>query len=73
MHKPVICDVCGRLFNSRHLSSHKRLEHPQKRRPATPTGQKEAIQEIFSLYDHLSPRGKKKVLARLTAPDAEGE
>jgi len=67
MPEPVLCDVCGGLFNSRHLSSHKRLAHPWKHRPATPTGQKKAIQEILSLYDHLSPGDKKKVLARLTA------
>src|SRR5216683_2681459 len=52
MPKPVRCDVCGKLFSSRHLSSHKRLAHA-KDKLAGAAGQ-DGMKTILELYKTLS-------------------
>jgi hypothetical protein len=58
--QPVRCDICGKLFNSRHLGAHKRLSHPK-----AVSSDPAAVQKIVKLFDGLSADGKKKVLAAL--------
>ena len=71
MAEPVRCDICGGLFSSRHLNSHKRLSHGSK--TAGPvlkssTSDQDAMRKIIDLFGGLSEENKKNVLYRLTAP-----
>jgi predicted amidophosphoribosyltransferase len=65
MPGPVLCDVCGKLFSSRHLSSHKRLAHSKPKAGAT--GQQDPTRAILDLYKALSAADKARVLAQLAA------
>jgi DNA-directed RNA polymerase subunit N (RpoN/RPB10) len=65
MPEPVRCDVCGKLFSSRHLSSHKRLAHPEDK--TGPAAEQKQIKAILKLYKTLSAENKKSVLALLAA------
>jgi DNA-directed RNA polymerase subunit N (RpoN/RPB10) len=66
MAEPVRCDVCGKLFSSRHLSSHKRLAHP-KDKLAVSVADQDGIRMILDLYKTLSAENKERVLAKLAA------
>jgi len=69
MAEPVRCDICGGLFSSRHLSSHKRLSHPSNSAGPSlerPTNEQDAIRKIVDLFSGLSKENKKNVLNRLT-------
>ena len=69
MADTVRCDVCGGLFSSRHLNSHKRLAHGGKNAgPAAenPANDQEAMRKIVDLFGGLSDENKKNVLNRLT-------
>lgn len=72
MATPVRCDICGKLFSSRHLSSHKRLSHGVRKTSHTPAsggdGPQDAIRKIVDLFSGLSDDNKKNVLNRLTPP-----
>jgi hypothetical protein len=72
MAEPVRCDVCGGLFSSRHLNSHKRLAHPNQRAVTQTTESKlteqDAMRRIVDLFGCLSEENKKNVLYRLTLP-----
>ena len=65
MAEPVRCDVCGKLYSSRHLSSHKRLAHP-KPKPGS-TSHEDRMKAILELFRTLSLEHKKRVLAQLAA------
>ncbi len=65
MAEPVRCDVCGKLFSSRHLKSHKRLAHV-KEKLAGGTEQ-DAMKAILEIYNTLSAEDKERVLAELGA------
>ncbi len=64
MAEPVRCDVCGKLFSSRHLSSHKRLAHTRQQKLAARTDQ-DAMKTILELYRNLTAEDKQRVLAEL--------
>jgi DNA-directed RNA polymerase subunit N (RpoN/RPB10) len=64
MPEPVRCDVCGKLFSSRHLSSHKRLAHTKRQKLGAPTDQ-DAMKTILELYRNLTAEDKQRVLAEL--------
>jgi hypothetical protein len=64
MPEPVRCDVCGKLFSSRHLSSHKRLAHP-KDKPAGSSAGEDGMKKILELYKNLTAEDKRRVLAAL--------
>jgi len=64
MPEPVRCDVCGKLFSSRHLSSHKRLAHA-KGKVTGSAGEEDGIKTILALYKTLSAENKERVLAQL--------
>lgn len=69
MAEPVRCDVCGKLFSSRHVGSHKRLAHAR----LTPgsNAQQEAVKKIVELFQTLSAENKERVLASLTVAKRE--
>ncbi len=58
MAQTVRCDVCGKLFSSSYIGSHKRLAHPSE---------ETAVQHILSLFKNLSKKSKKKLLEDLTS------
>ena len=66
MPEPVRCDVCGKLFSSRHLSSHKRLAHAKGKLTGS-AAEEQGIKAILELYKSLSAKNKERVLAQLTA------
>jgi hypothetical protein len=69
----VKCDVCGGTFSQRYLTSHKRLAHGKGNGSATsPTSEDDAVQTIVSLYERLSPEGRRRVLRLLTAKNKKG-
>ena len=69
MPEPVRCDVCGKLFSSRHVSSHKRLAHPKNKQGWT--SEDEQVRTIVELFQTLSSEHKQSVLARLRGIVAE--
>jgi DNA-directed RNA polymerase subunit N (RpoN/RPB10) len=70
MPEPVRCDVCGKLFSSRHVKSHKRLAHPKDKR-AFSDAQQDGMKAILDLYKTLSAENKERVLAQLAALEQE--
>jgi DNA-directed RNA polymerase subunit N (RpoN/RPB10) len=66
MPEPVRCDVCGKLFSSRHLSSHKRLAHA-KDKLGVSVAEPDGMKKILELYKTLSTENKARVLAELAA------
>jgi len=68
MSEIVKCDICGGVYNRRHLSSHKRLSHGKSRTADLPTaGVPEKLEAVLSLYEQLSDEEKKKVLDQLAS------
>jgi DNA-directed RNA polymerase subunit N (RpoN/RPB10) len=68
MAEPVRCDICGRLYSSRHLSSHKRLSHGGKSSGQIPITDQDVMRQIVDLFSALSEENKKNVLYRLSVP-----
>jgi DNA-directed RNA polymerase subunit N (RpoN/RPB10) len=68
MPEPVRCDVCGKLFSSRHLSSHKRLAHAKGK---LGVAEQDGMKKILELYKALSAENKERVLAELAALEQE--
>ena len=68
MSEIVKCDICGGVYNQRHLSSHKRLSHSKSRTssPSTADGP-ERLEAVLSLYEQLSGEEKKEVLDQLAS------
>ncbi len=66
MPEPVRCDVCGKLFGSRHLSSHKRLAHAKGKLTGS-AAEEQGIKTILELYKSLSAKNKEMVLKQLAA------
>jgi len=64
MPEPVRCDVCGKLFSSRHLNSHKRLAHPKHKLAGSSAGE-DGMKKILELYKNLTAEDKRRVLAEL--------
>jgi hypothetical protein len=69
MPEPVRCDVCGKLYSSAHVSSHKRLAHA-KPKPGL-TSQEDQMKTILELYNRLSAEHKKRLLTQLAADEQE--
>jgi DNA-directed RNA polymerase subunit N (RpoN/RPB10) len=69
MPEPVRCDVCGKLFSSRHLSSHKRLAHGKER--LSTISEQERMKAILEAFKTLSADGKERVLAQLAVEAQE--
>ena len=64
----VKCDICGKMFNTRYLSSHKRIVHADGEEDAKERKQQEVMRKISGLYKGLSAENRKKVLERLAGP-----
>jgi hypothetical protein len=62
----VRCDICGKLYSSRHVKSHKRLAHA-KEKPAGLAAAQDGMKTILEIYETLSPENKERVLAQLAA------
>jgi hypothetical protein len=60
----VHCDVCGKIFSSRHVSSHKRLAHAKANTPIR-ADQPDQIEAIVQLFKSLPIEKKTRVLATL--------
>lgn len=60
----VKCDVCGRHYSQRYLTSHKRLSHNKNR--STPMDEAKALETILALYKQISSEAKRELLHRLT-------
>jgi len=69
MPEPVRCDVCGKLYSSAHLSSHKRLAHAKHK--AGSTSQEDQMKTIVALYKTLSTEHQKRLLAQLVTNEQE--
>lgn len=70
MPEPVRCDVCGKLFSSRHVKSHQRLAHA-KGKSANSGDEQSGLKIILEVYKTLSPENKKRVRAQLAALEQE--
>jgi hypothetical protein len=70
MSEPVRCDVCGKLFSSRHVKSHKRLAHP-KAKVAVSVAEQDGMKMILDLYKTLSAENKERMLAQLATLEQE--
>ena len=72
MPEPVRCDICGKLFSSRHVKSHKRLAHP-KAEVAVSVAEQDGMKMkmILDLYKTLSAENKERMLAQLAALEQE--
>lgn len=70
MPEPVRCDVCGKLFSSRHVSSHKRLAHGEKKMAGSAATER-GMKTILEIYKSLSAADKKRVLAELASTEQE--
>jgi DNA-directed RNA polymerase subunit N (RpoN/RPB10) len=69
MPEPVRCDVCGKLFSSRHLSSHKRLAHTKPKSESI--SEQDRVKTILNLFKTLSAEYKGRVIAQLAASEQE--
>jgi hypothetical protein len=66
MSEIVKCDICGGVYNQRHLSSHKRLSHSKSRTSAPSiAGEPEKLEAVLSLYEQLSDEEKKELRNQL--------
>jgi DNA-directed RNA polymerase subunit N (RpoN/RPB10) len=70
MPEPVRCDVCGKLYSSRHLNSHKRLAHAKDKVGGSAATER-GVKTILEIYNTLSPEHKKRVLAQLASMDQQ--
>jgi predicted nucleic acid binding AN1-type Zn finger protein len=66
MPEPVRCDICGKLYSSSHVNSHKRLAHA-KPKPQVAADAAEDGSAILEIYATLSPENKTRILAQLSA------
>lgn len=58
----VKCQVCGKLYNSRYVSTHVRLAHPEIARAADPERfEQKIVEQIVNLFNQLSPETRKQV------------
>jgi hypothetical protein len=70
MPEAVRCDVCGKLYSSRHLNSHKRLAHAKNKVGGSAVTER-GVKTILEIYNTLSPENKKRVLAQLASRDQQ--
>lgn len=67
MPEPVRCEVCGKLFSSRHVKSHQRLAH----RKEGSSDEQSSVEKIVEVYKSLSAKNKERVRAQLAALEQE--
>lgn len=64
MGQMIKCDICGKIYNESHLTTHKRRSHETPRSSDNNTA---SVEAIFSMYEQLPEERKKEVRSRLTA------
>lgn len=69
MSQIVKCEVCGKVYNRSHLSSHKRLSHGKRAEPPANVSEPDAVQAILSVYEQLSGKTQKELRNRLGSRD----
>ena len=62
----VTCDVCGRRYNQRYLTSHKRLSHNGKNHAPSADDTRD-VETILALYKRISPKARIELKRRLSA------
>jgi hypothetical protein len=69
----VKCEICGGMYNQRHLRSHKRLSHGKGGISVrSPKSELETLETIVSMYAQLSDKSKKEVRIRLSLGGGKG-
>jgi hypothetical protein len=62
MPATVKCHVCGKLYNSKYVSAHVRLAHPEIAKAEDPARfEQKIIKQIVNLFNQLSPETRKQV------------
>lgn len=70
MSQIIKCEICGRVYNRSHLSTHKRMSHGiGKRSNSTGAGQPEKLETLLLLYNQLSEKDKEQARNQLGAED----
>lgn len=69
MGKVIKCDICGKVYNESHLTTHKLRSHGKREAPRSSNNEQASLETILSMYEKLPEERKKEVLARLTADD----
>ncbi len=68
MGQIIKCDICGKIYNESHLTTHKRRSHGiPGTLPRSAENGKARVEAIFFLYERLPDEQKKQVLERLAA------
>ncbi|HKW64347.1 MAG TPA: hypothetical protein VJN89_17480 [Candidatus Acidoferrum sp.] len=68
MGQIVRCDICGKIYNESHLTTHKRRSHGTPATvPHTTEGCAASIEVILSMFERLPEERKKEVLSRLAS------
>jgi hypothetical protein len=65
MGQIVKCDICGKIYNESHLTTHKRRSHAQGT-PRSAENGTASVEGVLSLYEGLSEDQKREVLSRLS-------
>jgi hypothetical protein len=66
----VKCDLCGKLFSSRYVGSHKRLAHA-KPKATVLTAPSDETEMILRLFRDLPLEKKRRLLIQLAAIEQE--
>lgn len=66
MGQMVKCDICGKIYNESHLTTHKRRSHQT---PRSSENSPASVEAILSMYEQLPEERKKEVRSRLTATE----
>lgn len=65
---PIVkCDICGKIYNQSHLTTHKRMSHGQREKPRSHRNEPASVEAILAMYEQLPEERKKELLDRLTA------
>jgi hypothetical protein len=62
MGQMVKCDICGKIYNESHLTTHKRRSHET---PRPSENNAASVEAILSMYEQLPVERKREVLRRL--------
>jgi hypothetical protein len=63
---PIVkCDICGKIYNQSHLTTHKRMSHGVRETPRLHRSEPASVEAILSMYEQLPEERKKELLDRL--------
>jgi len=65
MGQIIKCDICGKIYNESHLTTHKRRSHGIGTSSLSSENGKARLEAILSLYERLPDEQKREVLERL--------